>query len=439
MIEFILKHISVFDLFVNAFETFLIMAFLHTLSQTKKPHYIASIIYVLLGTLFITVINITIHIEDYFFLIDILLMYIYLSIISKQSFARKSTIAILAEIILYVINIVCLAFTFLIAGERDAYLTIVEQNYVLVVLISKLLLLFVYYFASKRLIQLNLSLRKKDYYMISVAGLIMIAVMTALVDILMSDIINPIYVCIAIIGISSLLFLTFHIATEVDVFYKTQRQADIQIQKLQERNESNQKLLATQEELMKMRHDLKHLLVLIDKPSMESDNQTIRELINKYKDELDALPVPISTSNTMVNRIVDIYRTEAKKQGIDFTCSLNITRPIPMKEDLLALLLSNILDNAIQHIGKGKQILLEMKFVSVGFRIRVINSIDGHVLDDTNHFIKHRREKYHGYGMDTIEEAVKASYGKLYLKEQGNCVVVTVLILSEDNRELLEV
>ena len=117
-----------------------------------------------------------------------------------------------------------------------------------------------------------------------------------------------------------------------------------------------------------------------------------------------------------MNYVLTIKKQEAAERGIDFDSTLNIPCSIPMEDADLYLLLSNLLDNAIQHIGIRRKISVEIISIEDRLSIRVINSADIKVLDNDNN-IKYRPSEKHGYGIMTVRTLLSKYGGTLYLDQ----------------------
>ena len=83
------------------------------------------------------------------------------------------------------------------------------------------------------------------------------------------------------------------------------------------------------------------------------------------------------------------------------------------------MLLSNLLDNAIQHIGMEKNIRLTMNTQANFLRVSVVNSVDRQVLDEDGNMIRFNDKKSHGYGIGTIKEIVKKYDGIFEFRQIG--------------------
>ena len=156
--------------------------------------------------------------------------------------------------------------------------------------------------------------------------------------------------------------------------------------------------------------------------------ETVQDTISQYEELVRNVPVPITTLSPAINHVLNIKREEALRKGIDFTASLNITHDINMEDSDLYLLLSNLLDNAIKHIGILKHIRVEMNDVEKMFRIRISNSIAHAVLDKNGNFISSSKDIEHGYGIRTVESIVSKYDGFISYAEENGELTISVMV-----------
>lgn len=124
--------------------------------------------------------------------------------------------------------------------------------------------------------------------------------------------------------------------------------------------------------------------------------------------------MPIHTINSAVNYVLNIKQEEAFNKRISFICSLNMTKDIHMKDSDLYLLLSNLLDNAITHIGIGKTIRVIIKEIKNTTMIQIRNSVNGKVIDSHGNFYNQNITDKHGYGIKTIQSITEKYDGTYF-------------------------
>ena len=176
-----------------------------------------------------------------------------------------------------------------------------------------------------------------------------------------------------------------------------------------------------------MRHDMKHFIALLKKENTDLSSKEIQAAVSMYE-SVNNTPAPVNTIMPAVNYVLNIKQEEAVQKGLNYICTLNITQPLAMEDSDLYLLLSNLIDNAIIHIGLGKTIRVNMREVRDTSMIQVCNSVNGTVINSEGYFISSASSDGHGYGLKTIQAIVDKYHGYYVCEQKGNEAVCTVFI-----------
>lgn len=179
---------------------------------------------------------------------------------------------------------------------------------------------------------------------------------------------------------------------------------------------SANQLLNTKKELLKIKHDLKHYVNALD------DEATKEKYLNEINQDL----IPVETGNTVLDVLLNHTKQQCKEKGITFSFVMTLSHTIKMEDSDLYLLISNLLDNAMQHVGSKKNIVLEISEVGNCLKIIERNSIDHNVLKD-GEFIVSSAES-HGYGWATIKQIVEKYHGEVMCEEIFECVEIRMLL-----------
>jgi sensor histidine kinase YesM len=107
---------------------------------------------------------------------------------------------------------------------------------------------------------------------------------------------------------------------------------------------------------------------------------------------------------------------------------MNLSSEIIMEDSDLYLLLSNLIDNAITHIGIEKKIRIIIRDVLDTIMIQVRNSVDGTVISKDGTFLYMDRSEEHGYGLTTIKLLTDKYDGEFIIEQDGQEAVCSVFI-----------
>jgi sensor histidine kinase regulating citrate/malate metabolism len=258
-------------------------------------------------------------------------------------------------------------------------------------------------------------------------------VFTALSNIIYNETLNQVYLVIALFGIVLFTVMIIWFTVQLNLKNHDTLRSEYDNALLSAKLSDQNKLLESQEELHKIRHDLKHLLTLCNSADSFERDQELNEIANLYQSKVDQVFLPIQSNDPVIDRVLNIKGKEAAAKNISLTCQLNYTHPAAIEKTDLELVLSNLIDNAIEHIGLERHITVAIGIVHSSFQIRIINSIDHSVLDSDHHFKPSASSSEHGYGVDTIEQIVKEYHGSLYYCEDGFNLTAQVLLPDDEH------
>ena len=126
----------------------------------------------------------------------------------------------------------------------------------------------------------------------------------------------------------------------------------------------------------------------------------------------------IDTNNVIVNAILNTKYQEAKQKDIVFVLKVNDLSNLPISDEDIVVILSNLLNNALEACEKCNDKILKIKFVKENGQIviSVVNSFDGNILVVNGNYCSSKDDlSIHGMGIRNVKEVV-GKYG-------GTCVI----------------
>ena len=215
--------------------------------------------------------------------------------------------------------------------------------------------------------------------------------------------------------ILELLYLLASAFAMIRKHLEKEKQQKLELEIMNHEKIAEEKIMTARKETQQLRHDIRHLISVITSDKYNSDE--IEKMVENYKD-MNETVLPVVTISEPVNYVLNSKREEAVKQGIDIVSSINIIENIKMDNSDLVLLLSNILDNAIKHIGQEKKIRFEIFQKNHITVIRCSNSVD---LKKQN-IIK----EGHGFGIPTIKTITEKYNGTFDINKSDIIYEITV-------------
>ena len=420
-----------FEYTVNLFESLLVTVVLYNLCRRKKTgrtKNVYAFCFFLFQFVFITGINHFSMTESVFEVVELFASFAYVSLISADSIAYRFFICAIPYNIIGIENTIQNTTVSYILFHKIDYYLLAEKYRIINVAISQLIHVVLFYFIIKVVNRLELTIKDRDYYLL---GLIFYICnfMTICFETLGYRFENQdLFMLLGIYSIILFIILIVYLFVSIYRHSTAETKQQIELDILRSQQASNRKLLDAQSDLYQLRHDMKHFIQALKNSDIIQNPDTIHDTIGQYEELVKNVPVPITTLSPAINHVLNIKREEAISKGIDFTVSLNITHDIDMDDSDLYLLLSNLLDNAIEHIGMLKHIRVEMNDVGKMFRIRISNSIDHSVLRNDGTFVSTSTVLEHGYGIKTIESITDKYNGYISFSEENYELIATVML-----------
>lgn len=189
----------------------------------------------------------------------------------------------------------------------------------------------------------------------------------------------------------------------------------------------------------KIRHDMKHYFVTyLELLKAGEVKMVIDEMQEILQTELKVENIFYMNSK-MVNAVINQKAALCKNEDIPF--EVQITGEFYWhQESNVAILLSNLLDNAIEaeRLQKEKQqIMLKMFVYKDSINIIVENYIEESVLTKNPNLKTSKHDKQgHGIGIDSVKELVRREDGTIAFFEEGDSFVAHVMIPCAVNQEI---
>ncbi len=217
---------------------------------------------------------------------------------------------------------------------------------------------------------------------------------------------------------------------------KSNHQKNLQIQAYEYQIKSHENLIEIYQETCKLRHDMKHQFTLIQS-LIKSGHITDAEYYLSSLINLTVEHSPILLcDNEIINYVLNYKLAQCKKLNIP--CSFQITTAlINMSESDLILILSNLLDNAIEAEkdlpSPDIKVIIQKQGRYIQFMIQ--NRVTHSVLEKNPSLLTSKRDsKYHGYGIPNTRDLLFKHGGMVDFYELCGYFICTVLFPISDTQ-----
>ena len=126
-------------------------------------------------------------------------------------------------------------------------------------------------------------------------------------------------------------------------------------------------LNATNEEMKKIRHDIRHHNLIIYNLAKNRENEKIVEYIDNYSDKLDSATYVKYCQNDVLNAILSSYRTLFENEKIKFECTADVENDTKIEDVDYVIIFANMLENALHGLQKLKY---ENKFCNISIKTK---------------------------------------------------------------------
>lgn len=182
-------------------------------------------------------------------------------------------------------------------------------------------------------------------------------------------------------------------------------------------------------------HDMNNHLACLRNLADAGRTEEIKKYISNISETINRLDFKIKTGNPVSDAVINEKCNVAKMYGIEFLCEFICPHEISVEPMDLCIILSNILDNAIeacQRIESSnviKTIKIKSYLKNKYLIIEVSNTKDNVLKYNDSKIISTKPDAYkHGIGISNVEDAVKKYNGATDIIEEKNKFTINVML-----------
>lgn len=177
------------------------------------------------------------------------------------------------------------------------------------------------------------------------------------------------------------------------------------------------------EKIRILRHDMRHNIQMLSS-LIDSRKLTVASLVlSELNNDLESTKPIAFCQNTVINSSLLVYISKAHEENIEIISEIDIPQNIPWNSSDIAILFSNVLENAINASRKQpaneKEIRINTRFDNNKLAIIVENRFDGKVLFGADGMPISMKEG-HGIGMNSINTIVSKNNGHVFCSHEKN-------------------
>ena len=369
------------------------------------------------------VINSIVEFETLGAYIPIIIYFVYAMLCLKGGMWLKLWMAILAQLIVYVIAITTnLIISYIIGYDPNDMITVFNSTRIIGVIITKVILFYTTRMILKTKYKNPIN-NHKGLMLIFIPTISVIS-LGALMKATMYNSEIKLYILIGMACIVLADIMTYYFFVVINREYENTMKATL----LEQQNENLKNNITDNEafvnEMKTVRHDIKHqlftILKYIDDNKTDEAKEYIGVLTNNY---LPHILSYIDTGNTAFDAVVNAKIAVCNQKHIFMEVNVKKGTHFQLSSSDIAVLFGNLLDNAIEaaQFTDEKRITLDIQTNGSYLIISVKNSIKSTVLQTNADLITSKNDKaLHGIGIKSIKNIVNKNNGMIQFYEEEN-------------------
>lgn len=205
---------------------------------------------------------------------------------------------------------------------------------------------------------------------------------------------------------------------------------------IQERGKNDTEMYRTMiknyDEQRKMVHEFKNHMSCMASLAKHGEIERLNDYISKIRDNMDQEHDLIDTNHKLINRILNTKYLEACQKRILLVIKTNDLSGIVMEDQDMVILLSNLLNNAMEACEHCEKKVIKLKMVKEHdwLTVSVSNSYEQEPIVEAGKLITSKTEnvQYHGLGIENIKDVVEKYEGTYLIMNENNQFQFLVLL-----------
>ena len=214
-------------------------------------------------------------------------------------------------------------------------------------------------------------------------------------------------------GLVAINIIVFYLVCDILKRERRIREDDMYRIKVRNQTELYKALYTNYEKQRKKAHEYKNQVLCMEGLLKKKQYDELEKYIDNISGKLSGERSCIRTNNALVDAIINTKYKEMEEKGILCVLVLTDLKDLPIEDDDIVVILSNLLSNAIEACEKSEKKIVKMKIVKEDndIVISVKNSYNGVIKKNLNDFVSTKEdEDGHGFGIRNIKESV-SKYG----------------------------
>lgn len=338
------------------------------------------------------------------------------------TFFLKIIYPIIYWLLLLVCETVSIFFMVIIMSKNWEVVMNNNKIYVISACLSLILMLIVITIFKQRIVENKLAEKKYKREIIMVFSIVIIYTVFAA-----SALSNTKWLQnnISLVVVISCIFASITSLATIVVYNMISRQSQynlelkMKIQQIESENKLNADMVNIVKRLRALRHDMNNHIGVIKCLLDTKQYEDLDNYVQNIYSDVEFINDFIAINNKILGYLLNSKKSRAKQEHVDFEVVIS-SEEIPMNDNDMVSLLSNIIDNAIEASSKvehDKYVMLNIKRMTDKIIIECENTFLEKPVILNNEFVTSKKDKSeHGIGFKTIREMVMKYNGNLVIE-----------------------
>lgn len=177
-------------------------------------------------------------------------------------------------------------------------------------------------------------------------------------------------------------------------------------------------------------HEFKNKILCIRELSEQHEDERLKKYLHDILGKIEDEEEVFDTNHVVVNAIVNSKYREAKSKGIRFFFKFNDLSSLWLTDDDLIILLSNLINNAIESSEQCEHKEIKLKIQSGDdFVLSIQNTSPQKAMLSNGKYISSKQDKEeHGIGITNIIEVIEKYDGIFHIKNEEKQFLFSIII-----------
>lgn len=341
-------------------------------------------------------------------------------------------------------KVLCVAFSFIIMFAADIFISVIMGYYNENILIrgsygsiygQALIRIFTYVIAVTASYLKNI---KKDIPVGKLSWLVTICVPVSTMyleyNIIMSENISRVHVCISIITVLLLNFICLYMYNSLSSLYQAKMNEALLKQEKSYYLNQCELMKESTDQLKAFRHDMKNQFFMFKEMCDKKMYDELSAGLGKYAEDIETHKCYSQSENMIIDSIVNFKLKNADIDNISVETEISVPSKINMDISDLVTILGNLLDNsltALSSVKENKKLYLKIAYNRRRIILSVKNTYSTPVKYSDGEIITSKADAdNHGYGLSGIKKAVEKYDGYLEIDHDGGVFSVDIIMFT---------